>query len=296
MRGLPVERGLQHSDSALRSAERTVLRVPDQSGLRLRGWKAHLQRRSGRSLCRMHGRYGLCLQLRWFSMQHLHEWLRAVPRRRRLSRVNCIALRERAMSAVPNGGGGSHCGHIVSANTVLGVCDSSGAAGICVQCTGAQSSACGANICDSLAKVCSPFPAGTARICQPCISDANCAANSRCVLETFGQSALGYKCVPLAQNNACPLTPFSSLTRVNTIDGTVADACLLRRTTCTAFNEFSLRTCAVDADCGEPDLDDGRCITDSSLGTRCSIPCGNGTDCPSDNNQTCLGACLLSLP
>jgi hypothetical protein len=192
-----------------------------------------------------------------------------------------------------NDGGDSHCGHVVNGNAVLGVCDEAGAVAVCVQCTGTQSAACGANICNSLTRACSPFPAGTAGTCQPCISDANCAANSRCVLETFGQSTLGYACVPLARENACPLTPFSGLTRVNTIDGAVADVCRLRRTTCAGFLG-ALQPCAVDSDCGEPNLDDGRCVDATGTGSLvCSIPCANGADCPSNDNQACTGACRL---
>ena len=194
-----------------------------------------------------------------------------------------------------NDASGSHCGHVASGNTVLGVCDPSGAAGVCVQCTGTQSDACGANICNSLTKVCSPFPAGTAGRCQPCISDANCSANNRCILETFGLTTLGYACLPLAQNGTCALTPFSGLTRVNTIDGAIEDVCLLRRTTCAAFDALQLQSCTADADCGESNLDDGRCINDANLGTRCSIPCSNGSDCPSNNDRSCLGACVFSL-
>ena len=194
-----------------------------------------------------------------------------------------------------NDSGDSHCGHIASGNTVLGVCDTSGAAGVCVQCTGTQSAACGASICDSLARACSPFPAGTARICQTCISDASCPANDRCVLETFDLTTLGYACFPLAQNGTCGLTPFAGLTRVNTIDGAIEDVCLLRRTTCAAFNALELQSCTMDADCGETNLNDGRCVTDGSLGMRCSIPCSNGADCPSNDDRTCLGACVFDF-
>jgi hypothetical protein len=187
---------------------------------------------------------------------------------------------------------GSHCGHVASGNIVLGVCDTSGAAGECVQCTGTQSAACGASVCNSLTRGCTPFAAGSAGLCNECLSDAHCSATQRCVLETFGLTTLGYECFPMAQNGTCPLTPFSGLTSVNTIDGAIADVCLLRRTTCAAFEAFSLQSCVVDTDCGESNLADGRCLT-GSLGTRCSIPCSNGADCPSNDDRTCLGACVF---
>jgi hypothetical protein len=181
-----------------------------------------------------------------------------------------------------NDGGGSHCGHIVSGATVLGVCDvSAGAnAGVCVQCTGPQRAACGTFACNSQTKVCSPFQVGSASLCGDCVSDAHCPSTQRCALEQFDGSSLGqYSCFPVDQAGDCPQTPFAGLNTVSTIDGVSEALCLLRQTTCAGFNQAANRNCTVDTDCGEDGLDDGRC--DVALTGLCTIPCISGLDCPS---------------
>jgi hypothetical protein len=190
--------------------------------------------------------------------------------------------------ACVNDGGGSHCGHITSGATALAVCDTSAgaAAGVCVQCTGTQRAACGANVCNSSTKVCSPFAVGSAGLCEDCVSDAHCPSTQRCVQETFGTSPLGFSCFPLAQAGDCPLTPFSGLTTVSTIDNPGQAMCLLRRTTCAGFNQANNKPCSINADCGEVNQDDGRC---DIVGGVCTLPCTSGVDCPSGDNASCLG-------
>jgi len=193
-----------------------------------------------------------------------------------------------------NDAAGSHCGHVTSDNTVLGVCDVSGAAGVCVQCTGRQSAACGANICNSVTKVCSPFAAGTAGLCRECVSDAHCAATQRCVLETFGLTTLRPACFPLNQNDVCP-TPYAQRASTNTVDGVIEDVCLLRRTTCAGVIQATT-PCTSDVDCGETNLDDGRCVANpSGLGSMlCAMPCQSGVDCPLGAPTSCeSGFCQL---
>jgi hypothetical protein len=76
------------------------------------------------------------------------------------------------------------------------------------------------------------------------------------------------------------------VTSVSTIDGVSQSMCLLLRTTCAGFNQAANRDCDVDADCGEVDLDDGRC--DAAGTGLCSIPCNFGAlDCPSGDNSDC---------
>jgi hypothetical protein len=189
--------------------------------------------------------------------------------------------------ACVNDNGGSHCGHILNGQTPLTVCDTSGAAGVCVQCTGKDRTACGANVCNSLTKVCSPFAVGSAGLCEDCVSDAHCPTNQRCVQESFGGATLGFSCFLLDAAGACPQTPFSGLTTVTTIDGDSEQACLLRRSTCAAFNQANNKPCTADTDCGEASIaNDGACDTNSGV---CSLPCASGIDCPSGDNASCLG-------
>jgi hypothetical protein len=189
--------------------------------------------------------------------------------------------------------GGSHCSHIVTGGVERPVCDVSAGptAGVCVQCTGAQRAACGTFACDSLDRVCSPFQAGSANFCGDCVSDAHCPTGWRCVQEQFEGSPLSaYSCFPVASGGDCPQTPFSGLTTLNTIDGVSEAMCLLRRSTCAGYNQAGNRSCTGDADCGEEGLDDGRCEPSDNT---CSLPCTSGIDCPSGENDSCLGGVCL---
>lgn len=192
-----------------------------------------------------------------------------------------------------NDGGGGHCGHVVSGAKVLGVCDvSAGAnAGVCVECTGQDRTACGTFVCNSQTKVCSPFLLGSAELCSDCVSDAHCPASQRCVQEQFDGSPLAgiFSCFPLAQAGDCPQTPFAGLTTVNTIDAVSASVCLLRQTTCAGFNQSNNVPCTTNAQCGDPALNDGRCFITSPPDGVCSIPCASGVDCQSGENNSCLG-------
>jgi hypothetical protein len=189
-----------------------------------------------------------------------------------------------------NDSGGSHCGHIVRGTSVLGVCDTSGASGLCVQCTGTQSAVCGANVCGSLSKLCTARPAGTRSECSECVSDAECQVGLRCARGAFGAVDLGYSCYPLEQNGACPDSLFVVATRVTTIDGAVESLCMPRVTTCTAFLQ-STQPCITNEDCGEVNLDDGRC----SPSGICSLPCVSSIDCLSGSPSSgCTdGVCVF---
>jgi hypothetical protein len=194
--------------------------------------------------------------------------------------------------ACVNDAGGSHCGHVVNGSTTLGVCDTSGAAGVCVECTGTNRTACGANVCNSMTKVCSPFAVGSAGRCQDCVSDAHCPTNQRCVLETFEGTNLGFSCFPVSTSGDCTLTPFSGPTDVTTVDGAAANVCLLRATTCAGFNQLGIKPCTLDTECGEENLNDGHCDTSAGF---CSVPCAQPSDCPNSTPGSCAGSfCQLS--
>jgi hypothetical protein len=194
--------------------------------------------------------------------------------------------------ACVNDAGGGHCAHIVSGQTALAVCDTSGGAGVCVQCTGKDRTACGSTVCNSTTKVCSPFAVGSAGLCEDCVSDAHCGTNLRCLQETFEGALVpnSFSCFPLDSANACPQTPFSGLATATTIDGDSEAVCLLRQTTCAGFNQANNKPCSAAADCGEPSLNDGICdIPDGEVTGTCRLPCASGIDCPSGSNTSCLG-------
>jgi hypothetical protein len=173
----------------------------------------------------------------------------------------------------------SHCGHIVSGGTPLAVCDTSAGAGVCVQCTGDQRAACGANVCNGSTRVCTTFPVGSAATCLDCVSDAHCAATDRCVPETFGGINFGFSCFPLKPAGNCPGRPYSTVTSLISIDHKAVDVCLPRLTTCAGVNQSqSGKPCTVASECGEDAVDDGACDTTVGNGF-CSVPCATASDC-----------------
>lgn len=169
------------------------------------------------------------------------------------------------------------CSHLAN----LTVCDTSGASGVCVQCTGLQRQACGANVCNSLTRTCTANGVGTATLCTPCVSDPHCEANARCVEESFpGVNDGLYFCVPLQASGVCPRGFAQPALGRATIDQT-ASVCL-PETTCPAYNHYlgaqSCVSAADDAACGIAGVADGLCVT-STTGFVCTIPCDSGNDC-----------------
>ncbi len=174
-----------------------------------------------------------------------------------------------------------NCGHIPGRN----VCDNQE----CVQCTGAERDACsgGAGVCNALTRTCTLLPVGSAGLCDTCVSDAHCSANgtSFCAVQLFAGSEVGHFCFPASSQNGCSLTPFSNPIPMTTIDGDSALLCMLRLTTCPALSHVETLSCAMPEDCGEPGIDDGRC-----LNGLCSLPCATGNDCFNPGAQSCIGA------
>jgi hypothetical protein len=187
------------------------------------------------------------------------------------------------------------CSHIDSngatAGGILGVCD----AGTCVQCAGSKRAACGQFVCNGTTKTCTnDRPARMAGACDSCVSDQECAVNSRCVRQTFGGQELGFSCFPMAAGTpaACagPRTFLGLVTRA-TIDGedaTTPSVCQPRQTTCAALAELGAG-CDNDAECGEASLADGLCNTDLD---QCSVPCAVNNDCALECDLA-TGSCTL---
>jgi hypothetical protein len=195
-------------------------------------------------------------------------------------------------------------------STAIAVCDVSSDAtygGSCVECTGTDY-ACGKAgdntpyVCDSLRRECSTQKAGNKDLCGGCVSDAECQTGKLCVLQTFndpndspdqGAIEIGYFCVWRFDANPGPdMNCFSKppyVTRqssTTSLDGTTADVCTLRTSTCPAQVDFSNKDCAPggtpqDNLCGDPDAPtDGYCLETSSPGIyRCTVPCGGDPDC-----------------
>lgn len=180
-----------------------------------------------------------------------------------------------------------------SAQSGIGVCDlSTGtSAGICVQCTGAEAQACGGNVCDHLNRECEPAaPFGSKAICEPCVSDAHCVPNARCVQQTFGGMAVGFFCFPLQAAGACTRGFAGSFDGISTIEAQSASACLQRETTCPAFEAYREGRRCVDIDDDEACGIAGSCEL-STAAFQCTISCAGINDCLSGS---CVdGLCTL---
>ena len=167
--------------------------------------------------------------------------------------------------------------------------------GACVECTGANRNACGANVCDVSAHACSAIPEGATGLCQTCVSDAQCRAGQLCVPMTFDTPArpVGNYCLwrldstgAGAPNGACStVRPYvRALPDATSLEGVTATVCGLRVTTCPAMNDFSATNCMTldatgDARCGAAGFADGVCRVLDAAANRCTVECGSDDDC-----------------
>jgi len=175
----------------------------------------------------------------------------------------------------------AQCAHIPGKN----VCS----AGACVQCTGTKAEACGAFVCDSMSKTCSTLTAGTADLCQPCVSDAHCKPGRLCVQEIVNGKMLGFACFWKkgdAQNSApanCSPDgrPYARALNATSIDGVTADICTLKVSSCLALKQFGNDICKGTDDmttCGAVPGVDARCVS-AETGFKCTMTCGGNEDC-----------------
>ncbi|MGC4068864.1 MAG: hypothetical protein QM784_30315 [Polyangiaceae bacterium] len=177
-----------------------------------------------------------------------------------------------------------------------GVCS----AGMCVQCTGKKRDACGelegkALVCDSLSQTCTTDKkVGSAGLCQPCVSDAQCPAGQLCHQQMFGGKPVGYFCFwkqgDTANGAPADCTLSSNRPYVKTeadaqsIDGEAATLCGLAVTTCIAYNQFKNVDCAPtgtpqDALCGFASGQDAKCAQYGATTYRCTTVCLGNDDC-----------------
>ena len=168
----------------------------------------------------------------------------------------------------------------------------------CVQCAGMQYAACGQSggknlICNSLTNECSTSATEhSAGLCQPCVSDAQCAPGELCAEQVFNGKSVGYFCFFKRGDtaNGAPADctnggrPYVKAWATTTVDGQSATLCGLAVTTCTALNEFRQTDCASsgaasDPKCGfEPGVD-SKCALYGSTQYRCTVVCLSDDDC-----------------
>lgn len=194
------------------------------------------------------------------------------------------------------------CAHLTGTT----VCDT--AAGECVECTGTDYESCGLNdddeqlVCDSLSRTCTDQVEHGVGLCDPCVSDANCALGELCAMHTFQSQELGYFCfwkegdtengAPLACGDVGSRPYAKQLPNTTSIDQQVGTICGLDVSTCTARNQFRSKECGTtagdDSLCGVSPPDDAVCrMYNASF--RCTMTCRSDDDCPPG------GPCIINV-
>jgi hypothetical protein len=190
-------------------------------------------------------------------------------------------------------GENSECSAITGRN----VCDG----GVCVQCSGKDSTACGTSsgvplVCDSKLHTCTTRKQRSSGLCGTCVSDKECPLGQLCVLDTVstGQTSkqVGYFCHWKQGDTAngapsdCPTQgrPYIKVADAFSIDGEAADVCTLAVSSCTANGEFRNKNCAPtgtpnDTLCGAAAPNDAKCVS-FGASYRCTMTCGSDDDCP----------------
>jgi len=193
------------------------------------------------------------------------------------------------------------CSHITGKSIckpMLAEADAGAETGTCVECTGTQYAACSgdagtARVCNSLTNTCSDEFEHSAGLCQPCISDAQCALGELCVEQKVNGVSAGHFCFWKqgdTTNGApadCTLArPYVKIVEgAVSIDGSSATMCGLRVSSCTALNQFSQTSCASatntanDALCGVAPGIDSKCEPYGTSQFRCSVTCLSADDC-----------------
>jgi hypothetical protein len=201
------------------------------------------------------------------------------------------------------------------------VCDEP--SGRCGECTRADLAACKQgdvqHVCDAANLRCTQFAVGSAKACEPCVSDLQCEAGHVCVGTEFNDVEVGYFCLPLrTPDTICPPLYAQIELSAKTIDGKVTDACRSPTTTCPALvgGAGHGTACGVNADgersdeqqvrgddsfCGVKDAADAPCLDfgNVALGQgnfRCTVfcPAQAASECP--GGAACLNAGSAGSP
>ena len=201
-----------------------------------------------------------------------------------------------ACTPVEDGGSATDCAGVTDGGgvdgTALNVCDDSAGSGQCVQCNAGNENACGANVCDVVAKTCTDIGANSGGLCSTCVSDRQCDGEAVCAQERFEGTPTEFRCAwPLAAPapgpaGACSNVPpyIGANADVATIGGAVMEVCQLRVATCASLQDYGTIDCvtldgAGDARCGLPDVADGYCRRLDAAANRCTYQCRIDDDC-----------------
>lgn len=180
--------------------------------------------------------------------------------------------------------GDADCAGKTSGSTALDACYN----GQCVDCRinvadTRQDVGCStSNSCDPGSRTCNGKAKGSLSACQPCIADAECRSDHRCIPLNHRSRPVGNYCMRIATMGCSLSYTAGVLTRVSTSGAPEATYCGIseERTTCEAAHAFDeTRTCLVARDCaGQGALCEH---VNASAQLFCTYPCLEPRECPS---------------
>jgi hypothetical protein len=168
-------------------------------------------------------------------------------------------------------------------------CDTAPTPNTCVLCDTAAD--CGGMACKP-DHSCSAYAAASQAQCEPCDTDAACAADHYCVPMTYGSggAAHGSFCLKDATVTGCAQPSAIPITGRSSVDGHTSPYCGINEmlATCEAVNALVNNIACpsgLDSECPEG----GLCRTVGFLANRCTYQCGGAVQCDAVPNpgSTC---------
>jgi hypothetical protein len=173
------------------------------------------------------------------------------------------------------------------------------AAGECVECSAADETACGANVCNLLTSECeTAVTPGSVALCGACTNDRACMTGQVCAPTEFpvgSGTEVGNFCLwrldaaPGPAGACSRVPPYGREDPVMTVSGVSTSVCGPAVSTCTALLNFRAIPCGTagtmppatpEAACGIPAVDDGFCRVRDAASNRCTVACTTYDDCP----------------
>jgi len=185
----------------------------------------------------------------------------------------------------------------------LNVCQNDGS---CVECVTADDCKVGSDlfVCAPNTNTCTATKPNSLFACDECAHDLDCQVGQLCVTQVFESATIGNFCTwrkdgrPATVGACFPSgKPYIDTKTSTSADGTAAEFCILRTTTCVAFVQQSQTVAGCtpggldDDACGFGGVDDGLCMLKDATAL-CTYPCLSDADCKAG---TCTNVSHCSL-
>lgn len=146
--------------------------------------------------------------------------------------------------------------------------------------------------CDPATLLCTATLKGSVGICEPCVSDSECAAEHRCIEMFFGAVSQGGRCMKVLDTGCANPYRAPSITTASFSAAPSAAYCGINQTGPDATSCEAVMALVDDTSCdnaGAPDAslcggEGARCETVNGGQRRCTYSCSTGLVCPADAN------------